>query len=66
MEEVFEPVTTKQAEATENQKQTKFKHYIILLKQQDRQKKIRQELLEKEYNKVATLCMIICNINTIL
>ena len=34
----------------------KSKHYMILLKQQDRQSKIRQE----QYKKVATLCMIIC------
>ena len=34
---------------------------MILLEQKDRQSKIKQELLKKEYKKVAILCMIICN-----
>ena len=40
LEEVFEPVTTKQVEATENQKQLsekKYKHYMILPAQPHKQ-----------------------------
>ena len=61
LEKIFEPVTAKQAEGTENnypksnykplasKPKGLYKHYVILLRQQNRQSKIRQE----QYKKVA-------------
>ena len=68
MEEVFEPVTAKQAEATENQKQLSGNQIQALhdSSQTTRQAIENQTRAIKEGIQVVTLCMIICKKLTLL